>query len=388
MRKLSDAADRLLGQPMFKVLAQVQGLERHGKKIIHFEIGDQNFSTPNSVIEAAKKSLDAGNTHYVDSYGIPEFRKEISIFTKKHYDFEPNLPQILICTANAAIDFLIRTVANPGDEIMCPDPGFPTYNAVINYAGMKKVGIPLKEENFFRIDPEDIKSRLTDKTKLIIINSPNNPTGSILSKDLIEEIHSIAVKRDIYLLSDEVYSLMLYDGKHYTPGIYDKCKERVLIINSFSKNYSMAGWRVGYVIGPEDVICKMGLMLQTIVSCLPPFIQQAAIEALRIEPRLIEERVEELKKRRDILVDGLNSLPGISCPKPEGAFYVFANISKIGLSSERFAKLILDKADVSLLPGNFFGDYGEGYVRLSYGSVSIADIELSIYRIRKALNAC
>ena len=386
MPRLSMITDELIGQPMFKLLSQINEMESSGKKIIHFEIGYPNFDTPSHVIQAAKDSLDNGETHYVDSMGLRELRYEICEFTRKNVGFRPSLEQTLVIPANSIIDYVIRCVANVGDDIICPDPGFPTYFSVINYAGMKPIAIPLKEEHGFRMSPEDIRKNITDKTKLIIINTPNNPTGSMMTKEEVYEVADIARENDIYLLSDEVYSRIIYDNTFYSPSIYDKCKERTIILNSFSKIYSMSGWRLGYAIGPESLISKMGLLLQTTISCLPAFIQRGGVAAFATNQQLINSREKELRERRNVLVKGLNSIQGINCNLPDGAFYVFANIKNTGLSSEEFANLLLYKGNVAVLPGNCFGESGEGFIRLCYASTTKTIIEDAIEKIRYVLD--
>ncbi len=385
MKRLSRVTNGLIGQPMFKLLAQVKEMERAGKEIIHFEIGDPNFSSPDSVSEACKLALDRGQTHYTNSMGLWELRKEICTFAEKGLGFRPSIDQVLIIPANAIIDFVIRCVVNPGEEVIYPDPGFPTYYSVLNYAGMRPVPIPLKEENDFRMDPEDIRKSVTDRTRLIIINSPNNPTGSVMTKEEVDEVARIAEEHDIYLLTDEVYSSVIYDKVHYSPSLKDQCKLRTISLNSFSKIYSMSGWRLGYAIGPEKVIVKMGLLLQTIISCLPAFIQHGGIAALTSCQKLVEERNLELKRRRDILINGLNSISGVSALVPDGAFYTFVNIKETGLSGQELMELLLSKANVALLDGRYFGKYGDGYLRLCYASTPINMIKEAIVRMKKTI---
>ena len=383
MKKLSQITENLIGQPMFALLAKAKELERSGKQINHFEIGDPNFDSPQEAICIAKKSLDEGLTHYTDSMGILEFREAIAEYAKINYGFKPRINQILVCPANAIIDFTIRCVADPGDEIIYPNPGFPTYYSAIIYNRMKPVGIQLKEDNSFRMDPDMIRNSITDKTRLIIINSPQNPTGSVMSRDEIMEVAKIAQENDIYLLTDEVYSKLIYDAPHFSPSIEDRCLKRTIILNSLSKVYSMSGWRLGYAIGPEKLIEKMGLLLQTILSCLPVFTQKAGIAALSVGQSFLKERINELRHRRDVLVRGLNDIPDLSCLLPEGAFYTFVNIKKTGMSSDEYSKNLLIDSGVCVLPGNCFGKFGEGYVRMCYASSSISLIREALDRMRQ-----
>lgn len=386
MRKLSKIADGLIGQPMFHILARAQELERAGKKIIHFEIGDPNFHSPVHAVSAAKKALDANLTHYTNSMGIREFREAVSQHTELNLGFRPSIEQILICPANAVIDFVTRCVADPGDEIIYPDPGFSTYYSVINYNRMAPVGIPLREENDFHMLADEIRKKITDKTKLIIINSPNNPTGSVLNEKEILEIAEIAEEHDIYLLSDEVYMKIIYDKSHFSPSVIDRCKERTIILNSLSKAYAMSGWRLGYAIGPVKLVEKLGLLLQTIISCLPAFTQHGGIAAILGDQQILTQRAKKLRERRDLLVGGLNRLSGISCVVPEGAFYAFPNIRDTGLTSDEFCKRMLEEAGVCMVSGNSFGKYGEGFVRLCYASTEMEVIEEALNKMEKVLS--
>lgn len=382
--KLARAAYKIEGQPMFKLLAKANQLENQGKKILHFEIGEPDFDTPSHIKEALNKSLLKGETHYVNSSGLSELREAVSQAVKKELGFQPFPEQILITPANAVIYFLLSCVANSKEEIIVPDPAFPTYYSAIKFIGLKPVRIPLKEKNNFRMNPTDIQNKITNKTRVIIINSPSNPTGSVMTKQEIEQVALIAQKNNLYLLSDETYSKLIYESGHYSPALKDKCQKRTIILNSFSKSYAMTGWRLGYAVGPEEVIDKMGLLLQTIISCLPPFIQKAGITALKGSQRPVNKMLNEYKKRRDQIVQGLNSLPGVSCLKPVGAFYVFPNIKKTGLTSEQFSDFILEKAGVALLPGSNFGPAGQGYIRLCYAT-SLETIKQGIERMRKAI---
>lgn len=385
MKRLATVTDNLIGQPMFNILAKAQEMERSGKHIIHFEIGDPNFNSPPHAISAAKNALDNNLTHYTDSMGMFEFRETIVDYIEKNWKFKPDMNQILVAPANAIIDFVARCTVNPGEEVIYPDPGFPTYYSVINYNGMIPVGIKLKEENNFRMNPDDIRSRLSDKTKLIIINSPHNPTGSVMTEDEIMEIAKIAEEHDIYLFSDEIYAQIIYNQRHISPSIVDYCKDRTIINYGLSKAYSMSGWRLGFAVGPENLIKKMGLLFQTIFSCLPPFLQMGGIAALKGDSNFLSKRTGILKRRRDTLVNGLNSIPKISCKMPEGAFYAFVNISETGLTGFNFCEMLLEKTGVCLCPGECFGEFGSGYVRFSYANVEIQFIEGAIQMVKEIL---
>jgi len=387
MKKLANITDGLIGQPMFNILAKAQKMERAGRHIIHFEIGDPDFNSPPHAIAALKDALDNNLTHYTDSMGMFEFREVIANYVKQNWKFQPDINQILVAPANSVIDFVIRCTVNPGEEVIYPDPGFPTYYSVINYNGMIPVGIKLREENNFRMNPDDIRCRLSDKTKLIIINSPQNPTGSVMTEDETIEVARIAKERDIYLFSDEVYAQIAYENKHVSPSSIDLCRERTIINYGLSKTYSMSGWRLGFAIGPESLIEKMGLLFQTIFSCLPPFIQAGGIAALIGDNNFLVERINVLRERRDVLISGLNSLPKISCKMPEGAFYAFANISETKLTGFQFCEMMLEKTGVCMCPGECFGEFGKGYVRLSYANAEVAFIGTAIEKMRDVLDS-
>jgi aspartate/methionine/tyrosine aminotransferase len=387
MKRLSQTATKIDGQPMFKVLDKVKKLERAGRRVIHFEIGDPDFNTPENIINAAYSAMKNGHTHYTSSYGLMEFRESICKATKNSRGFTPDISQVLVTPgANIAIYYAIVCLVDPGYEIIVPDPGFPTYYSTIKMCNTTPIRVPLREENQFRMNPRDIEEKVTDKTRLIIINSPQNPTGAVMTKDELDEIYKIAKKYDFYIYSDEVYARMIYSGaKFESISRHDLCSERVIISNGFSKSFAMTGWRLGAVIGPTEIIERMELLLQTTSSCVSPFIQMAGKEAIEGDQTAVKAMVSEYEDRRNTLVDGLNSIKGISCVNPEGAFYAFANIKKTGLTSEEFADYILDEANVAVLPGTNFGQCGEGYVRLCYATNKNNIIE-GLERIKAALN--
>lgn len=387
MKHLSQAALNVEGQPMFRMLDKVQKLERAGREILHFELGEPNFDTPPNIVEAACKALKEGDTHYTSSMGLYAFREVVQQATQVSRGFKPDIDQILVTPgANAIIYLAVSCLVDPGEEVIVPDPGFPTYYSAIRYCGAVPVPVPLYESNKFRLNPDDLRKRITSKTRLIILNSPSNPTGGVMTPEEIDEVARIAEEHDIYLLSDEIYARMVFQGdvRFHTPAVLDKCRERTIIINGFSKAFAMTGWRLGVAIGPKEVIEKMGLVVQTIVSCVPPFIQQAGIEAIKGDQSAIADMLAEYQRRRDVLVAGLNAIPGIQCVKPEGALYAFPNISGTGMSSEQFADFALEKAGVALLPGDNFGACGAGYVRLCYVN-TLGNIERAVEQLAQAM---
>jgi len=388
MRKLSRISDGLIGQPMFKLLTRVSELERAGRRIYHFEIGDSDFRAHQHLIDATKQALDEDQTHYVSSQGILELRHAISDYTLDTLGFRPDPDQILVMPSNAIIDVCLRVVADPGDEVICPDPGFSTYLAVTNYSGIRRIGYPLREINHFHADAFEIGERITERSRLIILNSPNNPTGSVTPRAEVERIAELAAREDVYLLSDEIYSKITYgDAEYSSPACLDPCRDRTILLNGFAKNYAMPGWRLGYAIGPKPVIRKMTVLFETMYSCLPPFIQAAGIAALQGDQAPIRERLWRYDMLRQLMVEKLNEIPGVSCELPEGACYVFPNITGTGMTSRQFAEFALETAGVSLLPGTCFGENGEGYVRLCY-TRSPETIELACERMKAAFKKC
>ena len=387
MKKLSAAAHHIEGQPMFKVLARVQEMERQGRDIVHFEIGDPDFDTMPNIVAAACKSLREGETHYTSSMGLHEMRVASCDATAASRRFRPGVEQVLITPgANIIVYYAVRCLVDPGDEVIVPDPCFPTYLSVLRFCGVKPVGVRLREENEFRMNPADIRAGITDRTRLIIINSPQNPTGALMKPHEIDEVFDMAREHDVYLLSDEIYSRMVYDDEHrfYSPSMRDQCRERTIVANGFSKAFAMTGWRLGCAIGPQDVIEKMGLLLETTSSCVPPFIQRAGIEAIRGSQEGVRAMMAEYRTRRDRLVEGLNGLPGVRCFRPGGAFYVFPNITGAGMDEHTFARVMLEEAGVAVLPGSNFGPGGAGFVRLCYAT-SLHNIEEGLARMRRRL---
>ena len=383
--KFTDYAHRLEGQPMFRLLDRVKTLERQGKDIIHFEIGDPDFDTPKAITKACIESLKKGETHYTSSYGLDELRLAISKYTHQDLGFRPSIGQILVSPgANALIYFVIQCLVKGDEEVIVPDPAFSTYYSVLRFLNIKTVSIPLKEENAFRMNPKDIRKHITPKTKLIILNSPQNPTGAVMTRQEMEEVVNIAEEYDLFILSDEIYRHMSYGEKPFSPSVRDRCQRRTIVMTGFSKSFAMTGWRLGYMIGPEPLVEKISLLIQTIVSCVPPFIQRAGIAVFEREHPEVRRMMAQLQKRRDIIVEGLSQLPGVKCVKPDGAFYVFPNIKDTHMTSGEFADTMLEEAGVALLPGPNFGNHCEGYVRLCYAQ-PIEKIKEGLKRMKSVL---
>jgi aspartate aminotransferase len=370
MKNISKIANQLTGQKMFQIMDKSRIIEDSGREVIHLEIGDPDFASPPRVIEACKDALDNGMTHYVSSYGLEELRLAGAESTLKSRGYKPDIGQIVITAgANVQIYYVVACTVNPGDEVIITDPAFVTYQEIIKLVGGIPVKVPLREENNFRLDPLDLEKAITKNTRLIITNSPHNPTGAVIQKDTYKEIYNICEKYDIYLLSDEVYGRMVYEKpgmQFFSPSTFDQCKERVIVVHSLSKSFSMTGWRVGAVTAPVNLANKIALLLETTSSCVSPFIQKAAISALLETKDYVDQMMIHFRNRRDLLVKGLNQIDGLSCQLPDGAFYAFANIKKTGLTSIEFSDVLLENYGIATCPGIYFGDAGEGYVRFCF----------------------
>ena len=370
----------------FEVLAKARALEKQGKDVVHLEIGEPDFDTPKNIKEAAVKALNAGYTHYNPSAGIPELRETIAQYISKTRGIKAEADEVVVTPgAKPIMFFSILALVNPGEEVLYPNPGFPIYESVANLVGAKAVPIPLKEENDFRMDQEYVKGKITKKTKLIILNSPENPTGGVLTRDDLKVIaDSIANRDDVFVLSDEIYSRIVYEGNHESIASLPGMKEKTILLDGFSKTYAMTGWRLGYGVMRKDLAQKVAQLQTNSNSCTCTFTQMAGVEALK-GPQTEPERMDaEFKKRREVIVSGLNSIKGITCKKPHGAFYVFPNITKTGMDSRKLADHLLYNAGVAVLTGTSFGKYGEGYLRLSFAN-SVENIKKALDRIAKAV---
>jgi len=370
----------------FDVLVKAKALEKQGKNVIHLEIGEPDFDTPKNIKEAAVKALHDGYTHYVPSAGIPELREAIAEYISKTRNIKVEPEEVVVTPgAKPIMFFAVLACVNPGDEVLYPNPGFPIYESVINFVGAKPVPVPLKEANDFGVDHEYVKEKITKKTKMVIINSPENPTGGVLTrKDLKLIADCIADRDDVIVLADEIYSRIIYEGKHESITQFPGMKEKTIILDGFSKTYAMTGWRLGYGVMRKDLAQKIAQLMTNSNSCTCAFTQMAGIEALKGPQDESERMVAEFKKRREVIVSGLNSIEGITCKKPHGAFYVFPNITGTGMDCSKLGDYLLNSAGVAVLGGTSFGKYGEGYLRLSFVN-SIENIKKALDRISKAL---
>jgi len=370
----------------FEVLAKAKALEKQGKDVVHLEIGEPDFDTPKNIKDTAVKALSQGYTHYGPSAGMPELRETIAQYVSKTRGIKADPDEVVITPGAKPIMFFgILALVNPGDEVLYPNPGFPIYESVVNFVGAKPVPVPLREENDFRLDPEYVKGKFTKKTKMIILNSPENPTGGVLTRDDLKVIADcIADRDDVFVLSDEIYSRIIYEGTHESIASLPGMKEKTILLDGFSKTYAMTGWRLGYGVMRKDLAQKVAQLMTNSNSCTCTFTQMAGVEALKGPQSEVDRMVAEFRKRREVIVSGLNNIKGITCKKPRGAFYVFPNITGTGMECRKLSDYLLNEAGVAVLPGTSFGKFGEGYLRLSFAN-SIENIKKALDRISKAL---
>jgi aspartate/methionine/tyrosine aminotransferase len=381
---LSKLVQRAGTETAFEVLAKAKELERQGKKIIHFEIGEPDFNTPENVKKAGINAINENYTHYSPTQGILGLRETVANYISKTREIKVSPDEVMITPGGKDVIFSTAlAILNEGDEAIYPNPGYPIYESAIRLAGAKPVPMPLLEENDFAFDREQFKKLVTPKTKLIIINSPGNPTGGILSLQDLEIIAEIAIKNDIVVLSDEIYSRILYDGEFHSLASLPGMKERTVILDGFSKTYAMTGWRLGYAVANNEIIDGLKKIAVNSFSCVAAFVQLAGIEALNGPQDEPERMRKEYEARRNLIVSGLNEIPGISVKMPKGAFYAFPNIKKTGNKSKEVAEYLLNEAGVATLSGTSFGEYGEGYIRFSYAT-SRENIKLGLEKVKEA----
>lgn len=383
--RLAKCMSRLGTETAFEVLARARALEAQGREVVHLEIGEPDFDTPKHIIEAACKALHSGYTHYTPSAGIPELRQAIAEEMSRTRGIPVDWENVVVTPGGKPIMFyVILALAEPGDEVIYPNPGFPIYESMINFTGAKPVPIPLREECNFAFDIDEFRKLVTDKTRLIIINSPHNPTGGVLDKETLHEIAKIAMERDIPVLSDEIYDRILYDGEFHSIASIPGMQERTIILNGFSKTYAMTGWRLGYGVMPKDLAVHITRLMTNSNSCTNAATQIAGIAALKGPQDDVDRMVAAFRERRDVIVKGLNEIPGVSCVLPKGAFYAFPNITGTGMKSKPLADYLLNEAGVACLAGTSFGAYGEGYLRLSYAN-SVENIKKALERMADAI---
>ena len=379
MKPFAERLNRLGTETAFEVLARAKALEAQGREIIHMEIGEPDFDTPANIIEAAKQALDSGYTHYTPAAGLPQVRQTIADYLSETRSIPVEPDHVVVVPGGKPIIFFpIVALVEAGDEVVYPNPGFPIYESMINFVGGKAVPMVLKEEKGFSFDPDEFVSLVNENTKLIIINSPGNPTSGVMSQADLEVVAEAAIKHDCWVLSDEIYSRIIYEGEHRSIASLPGMQERTIVLDGFSKTYAMTGWRLGYGAMPTDLAAWVTKLMVNSNSCSAAFTQMAGAAALTGDQSGVTTMVAEFKRRRDAIVDGLNALPGITCLRPKGAFYVFPNVSALGRPEDEIADALLNEAGVATLAGTSFGAYGKGYLRLSYAN--------SLENIEKALN--
>ncbi|MFY9662551.1 MAG: pyridoxal phosphate-dependent aminotransferase [Terriglobales bacterium] len=364
--RLASRMSRLGTETAFEVLNRARALEKQGKEIIHLEIGEPDFDTPANVIEAAVDALHKGWTHYGPAAGLPDLRQAIAEYVSRTRNIRVASEEVVVVPGGKPIIFFtILALVDEGDEVIYPNPGFPIYESMINYVGGRAIPIPLREERDFSVDVKELASLITNRTKLIILNSPHNPTGGVLTKKDIHAIADAIGDRNIMILSDEIYSRLIYEGEDFSIASVPGFKERTIILDGFSKTYAMTGWRMGYGVMRSDLATHVSRLMTNSNSCTASFTQVAGIEALRGDQSSVDKMNAEFRRRRDAFVAGLNKIKGFSCRVPKGAFYAFPNITKTGWPSKKLADALLEQAGVACLSGTAFGEYGEGYLRFS-----------------------
>jgi aspartate aminotransferase len=383
MRPLARRMGRLGTETAFEVLARARALEAKGRSIVHLEIGEPDFDSPRPVVAAGVASLERGETHYTPSAGIPELREAVAAYLNRARGLQIDPGQVIVTPGAKPIMFYaILALLESGDEAIYPDPGFPIYASMISFAGATGVPLPLREENDYVPDLDELRRLITPRTKLLILNSPHNPTGGILSRDEIGEVAKVARERDLWVLSDEIYAEIIYDGAHHSIVAEDGMPERTILLDGFSKTFAMTGWRLGYGAFPKPLVEPVAKLVTNSVSCTATFTQRAGVVAISQRPAEVDAMLAEFRRRRDTIVAGLTAIDGITCRVPHGAFYVFPNITGLGLGdAATVASRVLDEAGVATLAGTAFGAVGEGHLRLSYAN-SLENLNLAVDRIQ------
>jgi aspartate aminotransferase len=383
--RLAERMSRLGTETAFEVLARAKALEAQGREIIHLEIGEPDFDTPAHIKAAAVRALEEGWTHYTPAAGIPALREAIADYIRRTRGIPVGPEHVVVVPGGKPIMFFaILALVEEGDEVIYPNPGFPIYESMIRFVGARPVPLRLRMENEFRVDVEELASLITPRTRMLILNSPANPTGGVLTREDLEAIAELCLKHDLVVLSDEIYSRILYEGEHISIASFPGMLERTIILDGFSKTYAMTGWRLGYGVMPEPLAEAVTRLMINSNSCTAAFTQIAGIAALTGPQDDVDRMVAAFRERREVMVEGLNRLSGFRCLKPKGAFYAFPNIEGTGMSSRELAHYLLEEAGVAVLSGTAFGEYGEGFLRLSFAN-SIENIQKALERIEKAL---
>jgi len=375
--------DSIGTETAFEVSARARALEATGKSIVYLQIGEPDFDTPANVREAAKQALDEGLTHYPPYAGLPDLRAAIADDMTARRGFTAKRENVFVTVGGKGVMvYAIMALVDPGDEVIVPDPGYPIYESITRFVGGTPVPIPIRQSNDFRLDVDELASLITPRTKLVVINSPANPTGGVLTRGDIERIAELAQRHDLVVLSDEIYSRILYDGaEHVSIASLDGMAERTITLDGFSKTYAMTGWRLGYAVVPDWLVKAYSQLVINTISGVTAFAQAGAIEAIRGPQAEVEAMVEEFHARRDLVVDGLNEIPGFDCLRPQGAFYVFPDVSETGMTGAELADKLLHEAGVCVLAGTAFGGAGTNHIRISYAN-SRENLTEALRRIR------
>jgi len=380
--RLAERMSRLGTESAFEVLVRARELEGRGKEIIHLEIGEPDFATPPHIVEAAARALREGWTHYGPPAGLPQLREAIAEYTARQLCIPVDPGEVVVTPGGKPVMFFtIMALVNPGDEVLYPNPGFPIYESMIDFVRGRPVPYGLREEQDFDVDMMEIIARITDRTRLIILNSPHNPTGGVMSRAELARLAEVLAGRDTFVLSDEIYSRLIYEGEHSSLAQFPGMKQQTIILNGFSKTYAMTGWRMGYGVMRADLARQVALLMTNSNSCTASFTQVAGVEALRGDQSSVERMREEFRRRRGVIVEGLSRIPGFSCRQPHGAFYVFPNIKATRRGAKPLADALLNEAGVACLAGTAFGKWGEGYLRFSFAN-SVENIQKALDRIQ------
>lgn len=383
--RLAQRMSRLGTETAFEVLARAKALEAQGREIIHLEIGEPDFDTPAYIKAAAIRALEEGYTHYTPAAGIMALRETIADYIRRTRSIPVGPENVVVVPGGKPIMFFaILALVEEGEEVIYPNPGFPIYESMINFVGGRPVPLRLRMENEFRVDVEELARLITPRTRMLILNSPANPTGGVLTREDLAAIAELCLKHDLVVLSDEIYSRILYEGEHISIASFPGMLERTIILDGFSKTYAMTGWRLGYGVMPEPLAEAMTRLMINSNSCTAAFTQMAGIAALTGPQDEVDRMVAAFRERREVMVEGLNRIPGFRCLKPRGAFYAFPNIEGTGMSSRELASYLLEEAGVAVLSGTAFGEYGEGFLRLSFAN-SVENIQKALERIEKAV---
>jgi aspartate aminotransferase len=381
--RLAERMSRLGTEGAFEVLARARQLEAQGKHVVHLEIGEPDFATPDNITEAAVAALNGGFTHYTPAGGIMEARESTARFVSARLGVEVSPTEVVMVPGSKnVLLFALLALVEAGDEVIYPDPGYPVYHSLVNFIGAKPVPVRLREERNFRIDLDELASLVSDRTRLLIVNTPQNPTGGVLTGEDVELVSRLAVEHDLWVVSDEIYSQIVYGFEHVSLLSQPGMKERTILLDGLSKAYAMCGWRLGYGVAPRELTIQLEKLMINSSSCAAAFTQMAAIEAFESpdSTAAVERMVEQFRGRRDLVVDGLNAIPGVRCQRPEGAFYAFPNIEGTGLDERELASALLEVAGVAVLPGTAFGQAGKGFLRLAYTQAE-ADLRTGLERM-------